>query len=165
MTHSELPVNAKALLRFLQILYGALVVSTVLYWVVLQMIVTPKESPLDASIVYMLGAGAGMEALGILFLRFGVMARLLQPERSPRMPDSNTHRQRLGALRVWYIMVYTLTESVALMGFVAGFLNGDAYQAVPFFAVAFILFALCYPQVPPYPVSGSATDTGPLGND
>ena len=165
MTHDELPANAKAHLRFLQILYGALVVSTVLYWVVLQMIVTPKESPLDVSIVYMLGAGAGMEALGILFLRFSVMARLLQPESSPAMQNPNAHLQRLGALRFWYIMVYTLTESVALMGFVAGFLNGDAYQAVPFFAVAFVLFAICYPQLPPNPMSGSATDTGPPDND
>jgi hypothetical protein len=154
MTHNELSANTKTHLRFLQILYGALVVSTVLYWVVLQMIVTPKESPLDVSIVYMLGAGAGMEALGILFLRFSVMARLLQPEDTANQQSADDHLMRLGALRFWYIIVYTLTESVALMGFVAGFLNGDAYQAVPFFAVAFVLFALCYPQVPPYPTRG-----------
>lgn len=156
MTHDELPANAKAHLRFLQILYGALVVSTVLYWVVLQMIVTPKESPLDESIVYMLGAGAGMEALGILFLRFSVMARLLQPVNPANQKPADEHLLRLGALRFWYIMVYVLTESVALFGLVAGLLSGDAYQAVPFFAVAFVLFALCYPQLPPNPMSGSA---------
>ena len=154
MKNSELPTSPKELLRFLQFMYGTLIVSTALYWVALQMIVTPKESPLDESIVYMLGAGAATEALGILFLRFSVMARLLQPVNSASRKSADEHLLRLGALRFWYIIVYTLTESVALMGFVAGFLNGDAYQAVPFFAVAFILFAICYPQIPPDPRLG-----------
>ncbi len=141
----------KELLRFLYILYAALITATVFYWILLQSLVEPAEAPGDYLLVYILGALAAMETLGVLAVRFVVMARLLRPANpfSPANPDGLGIRMR--KLRFWYIIIYVVIEAVALIGFVAGLMMGDILPAVPFFGVAIILFAVCYPKVPAPP--------------
>lgn len=133
--------------RFLKILYFTLLASMGLYWVVLEML-TGQREPGDLGPTKLGVQGfAGVVALTVLYLRFVRLAPLLAD-------TTGELGARLGRLRFYYILCYTLSESVALYGFVLRFLGASREEAIPFFGVAVALFLLCYPRLPERPGAG-----------
>lgn len=136
----------KASRRFLQILYFTLFATVGMYWLVLEMM-APGLEPRDVGAIKLpLQGVAGGTALGVLYLRFVRLA--------PLLAGSTTDlTQLVPRLRFYYILCYTLSEAVALYGFVLRLLGASREEAVAFFVAAVILFVLCYPRLPESPSS------------
>ena len=146
--------RARAVGQFLWIIYGVMVFATALCWVVLGMLTSQKEESPDAILVYLLGGLALIDTGIVLFVRYVRLPPLLGSGRMTTTPDPHQHTLRLGKLRGHYIFCYVIIEAVALFGFVLGLMAGDANLSIPFFAAAGVLFILCYPRVPPDPLTG-----------
>src|SRR3990170_6490717 len=101
-----------------------------------------------------LGLTAAAAIIGgiVLYLRFARLGPLLAEA-------SGDFGQRLARLRFHYILCYTLSEAVALYGFVLRFLGGSREDSIPFFLAAVVLFLLCYP-CPPQPPAAPGGPTG-----
>lgn len=134
-------VDVKALLRFLKIVYFSMFVAVGLYWVVLEEVAARIE-PAELGVVKTsLAAVAAILGGVVLYLRFARIGALLTE-------TTSDWSQRLARLRFFYILCFTLSEAVAIYGFVVRFLGGDRGDAIPFFLGAVVLFLLCYPRVP-----------------
>ena len=143
------PTDLAAFNRFLKILYFTLFGTVGMYWLVLEMLaaqIEPRELGFTRS-----GFGAAAAATGglVAYLRFARIGALLAEV-------SGDFGQRLARLRFHYILCYTLSETVALYGFVLRFLGGSREEAIAFFLPAVGLFLLCYPRLPAAP--GGPTD-------
>ena len=127
--------------RFAKILYFALFATVGLYWMVLEML-APKIASAEVgflkTIFLALAAGTGA---GVLLLRFG----RIPPVLADTTGDAANRIQRL---RLYYILCYTLSESVALYGFALRMLGARREDAALFFGAAVVLFLLCYPRLP-----------------
>ena len=140
------PTDPAAFSRFLKILYFTLFGTVGLYWLVLELLaanVEPRESGMEKTLLAALAAACGVV---VLYFRFSRIPPLLAEA-------SGDFSQRLARLRFHYILSYTLSEAVALYGFVVRMLGGAREEAAPFFLGAVALFLLCYPRVPPAPGS------------
>ena len=146
------PTDLAAFNRFLKILYFTLFGTVGMYWLVLEMLaaqIEPRELGFTRS-----GFGAAAAATGglVAYLRFARIGAFLAEV-------SGDFGQRLARLRFHYILCYTLSETVALYGFVLRFLGGSREDSIPFFLAAVVLFLLCYPR-PPQPPAAPGGPTG-----
>ncbi len=140
------PTDAAAFSRFLKILYFTLFGTVGLYWLVLEMLAANIEPHELGPMKHGLAAAAAIIGGAVLYLRFARLGPLLADA-------SGDFGQRLARLRFHYILSYTLSEAVALYGFVVRVLGGAREEAIPFFVGAVALFLLCYPRVPAAPGS------------
>jgi len=145
----ESPLNDPAVFgRFLKLLYFILFATVGLYWMVLEMLAAQIEPAELGMMKTGLAAVAAILGGVVLYLRFSRIGALL----TETIGDWS---QRLARLRFFYIICFTLSEAVALYGFVVRFLGGERGDAIPFFLGAVVLFLLCYPRVPEAPGSVS----------
>lgn len=138
------PTDPAAFSRFLKILYFTLFGTVGLYWLVLDTVaanVAPREPGMEKTLLAALAAACGVV---VLYFRFSRIPPLLAEA-------SGDFGQRLARLRFHYILCYTLSEAVALYGFVVRFLGGSREEAIAFFLPAVGLFLLCYPRLPQTP--------------
>jgi len=143
------PTDLAAFSRFLKILYFTLFGTVGMYWLVLEMLAANIEPHELGPMKLSLAAAAAISGGIVLYLRFARLGPLLAE-------TSGDFGQRLARLRFHYILCYTLSESVALYGFVLRFLGGSREEAIAFFLPAVGLFLLCYPRLPAAP--GGPTD-------
>ena len=141
------PNELASLYRFVKILWFVLLVSVGLYWPVLGMLDLPPERSLDPVVQKALAALAAATGVAVLFLRFNVIPRLLARVAAGTDPTTS-----LATLRTFYIVCFTLAESIALYGLVVYFLGAPRDDATWFFIAAFALLALCYPKSPETPL-------------
>lgn len=136
----------KSFARTVWTLYFALFASVGMYWPMLKLLPGPEE-PLELgglkNVVRLLGVGL---TAAVLYLR---LSRL-----PPLLADASLElAQRLARLRFTYLLCYTLSETVGILGFILGFLGLSQAEAVPFFLASVALFLLCYPRIPETPGS------------
>jgi hypothetical protein len=129
MTEFASPENdPAALLRFLKIVYAAMAGSVVLYLIVLEVIASELEPQSVAALRTALIVLAAILATVVLFLRFSILAGLLSLA-GPGVPEGRTAK-----LRTYYIICFTLAETVGLLGFVLRFVGGSRADALPSFS-------------------------------
>ncbi|MFQ5663617.1 MAG: hypothetical protein ACE5HL_07290, partial [Terriglobia bacterium] len=146
-TRAQPPIDRRSLSRFVKILYWVMFATVGLYWYVLELLAPPTSplGPLKTYIAITALATAGF----VLYWRFARIAPLLSASGAdPLSPSGAEMSARLTKLRSYYILCYTLSEAVALYGFVVRMFGGHRADALPFFAGAVTLFLLCYPRLP-----------------
>lgn len=159
-----------ATLRVQRILWGALVMSTFMYLGVLQVVVRPTTAP-DPMLFWALAAAAmGSAAASVMVpdlvgrnaLHRAVDGLLrtrgdFHPDAMPSPRDAGLTaevidngdqvlRAAAPVLQTRFIMGMALSESVALMGFIAAFLGFPLMQALGYFGVAWALMAWRFPR-------------------
>ena len=138
----ESRVNSATLLRFLKMIYFILLATVGMYWFVVEMLTAGKE-PQDLGVMgTWLAAAAGATAVVVLYFRFSRIPPLLVT--TAEGPSG----ERLAQLRIFYILCYTLSEAVALYGFLLRFLGESREGVAPYFFGSMVLFVLCYPRLP-----------------
>jgi len=148
MHHASGPTpDLAAFYRFVKILWIVLLVSVGMYWFILGLLDLPPERSLDPVVEKALAALAAATGVAVLFLRFNLIPRLLA--RAAAGTEAGTS---LATLRTFYIVCFTLAESIALYGLVVYFLGATRDQAAWFFLAAAALLALCYPKSPETPL-------------
>lgn len=142
MEKSDLPpINIQAHARFMKLVFFVMVLSVGVYAGALLVISRSAEHLSD-------GMKVGFEfcalasALVVFFVRFVKIARVLVPE--TLIPAA----ERLGKLRSYFIVCSVFSETVALYGFVLGFMGASLVDVAPFFVGSLVLYALCYPRLP-----------------
>jgi hypothetical protein len=136
MADFESPENDPAALqRFLKIVYVAMAGSVAMYLVILEVIASDLEPQPVGALRTALIILAAILATVVLFLRFSLLAGLLSPL-GTAAPEGRTAK-----LRTYYLICFTLAETVGLLGFVLRFVGGSRADAFPFFVGSFILFA------------------------
>ncbi len=138
--------NSTSAKKVLQILWFAFLVATAMYWMVMQMI---PANPQDVRAMGNVLMGvAGAEGAAVLYIRIARIGALL----SRATPVSS---EEVAKLRVLYIVCFSLSEAVALYGFVLHFIGASRAEVAPFFFAAAVLLLVCYPRLPPQHGSGS----------
>ena len=127
--------------RFLKTVFFVLVLSVLLYGVALKLVQIPATSRPPGNMNTGLMIVAGTTALIVLYLRFKKIGALLSPDVATPSPE------RLGRTQALFILCFVLSQSVALYGFVLGFMGAETRDVLPFFVGALVLFALCYPRL------------------
>jgi hypothetical protein len=135
-------VNSAALLRFLRMVYFILLATVGMYWFVAEMLAAGKDAQGVGGMRTWLVGVAGATAVVVLYFRFSRIPPLLVT--TAQGPSS----ERLAQLRIFYILCFTLSEAVALYGFVLRFLGESREGVAPLFLGAVVLFVLCYPRLP-----------------
>jgi hypothetical protein len=82
---------------------------------------------------------AGFDALLALYFRYARLGSVLAEV-------SGDFRRRMTHARMFYIICWVLSESVALFGFAIPFFTANLNDAAPYFVASVALFALCYPK-------------------
>src|SRR5579859_1529826 len=140
-TFNPPPPDLRAHDRFMKLIFFSMVFSVGLYAVCLT-VIAPIATRISDGMKIGVGFCAVGSALVVLFLRFLKIAALLTPDFPTPIAE------RLAKLRVYFIVCYVFSETVALYGFVLRFMGASIIEVVPFFAGALILDALCYPRLP-----------------
>lgn len=158
----------QARLRTPRILFGAMFGATVMFLVVLFVVERPESRPLDPMFPPMFA----VVALAVLATSFILPAKQLavafksrdlpvaeeaDPEASDVIPYRDAPKRRVfanpkqAAARAFalyntrFILEMALSESVALFGFVLGFLGHPLVVFLPFFVVSWVAMALRFP--------------------
>jgi len=137
----------EATARFLKTLYGLLLATIPMYWFVQEQMAAETEPDEIGPLKIVLMATAGGVAAAVLYLRFSRLGPLL------RTPMTDPVKET-APVRFYYILCYTLSESVALYGFMLRVLGSSREDAIPFYVAAVGLFVVCYPRLPPKIASG-----------
>lgn len=148
------------------VLWVALFASTIAYGVVLR-VVAPPAAPASPMLLYALGAAAlGSAVASIVLSRMTFRAALsrLSPQIREEPDTSQVQfrdkvpmrrlfadgaRARADAMRVHttpFIIGMALAESVALYGFVLGFLGFPLVNVIPFFVACWALMIFHFPR-------------------
>ena len=123
--------------RVLRIIYLAIVSSVFAYAGVLEVVAPKAAQPFQEQLLWVLLA----TAIGSTAAAFGLPKILLRQARQ-RGIDEAQQRYSLSILR------WGLSESIAVLGLVLGFLNGPRPWVLGFFLWALILLALFHPWRP-----------------
>jgi len=129
----------KQIRKSLLVMWFAFLTAIGLYLFVLHNIQPPIRD-VEAIHPWILGLAA-VEAGIVLYLRVVCIGRLL----TSATPAST---KEIGKLRMYYVLCFGLSLSVALYGFVLRMMGADNFQAAPCFIGAVLLFLICYPRVP-----------------
>lgn len=129
-------------LRYVRMIYGALLFSIVLYIVVAEQV--GDHASHDAQAVLL-----GLAAVSLLTTAVAVMVRikLVQPAAEILQTQPNDSAA-MGRWRSGIIASFVLAESIALCGCGVRFFGGTLLQASPFYAVAIALMLLWWPRRP-----------------
>lgn len=127
--------------RFAKILYFVLFATVGVYWAVAELVAPGMDASERGALKLILSLFAAATAAAVLYLRFARIPPLLEN------PTIETGR-RLAQLRMFYILCFVLSETVALYGFVLRLLGASRADTNLLFGGAVVLFLLCYPRTP-----------------
>jgi hypothetical protein len=129
-------------LRFVRVIYGALLFSIVLYIVVAEQV--GGHALRDAHAVLL-----GLAAVSLPTTVVAVMVRikLVQPA-AEILQTQPSDSAALNRWRTGTIASFVFAESIALCGFAVRFFGGTLLQASPFYAAAIALMLLWWPRRP-----------------
>lgn len=151
------------MLRTARVLYGALVMTTVML-PALSFVVKPNvPQPLDPT----MQAFLGFMAVGVAVVSFVLPPRAMattgariRVEVTPPMPGADglpmparftdpatAARRAMGAAQQGFVLSLALSEAVSLFGFVEHMLGASRLVSTPFFIAGTVLAALRYPTV------------------
>lgn len=136
------PTPSAPLRQLVWTLYFCLFSATALYWLV-PYYVSLGEVEVEAGFVKPLFLAVGLAtAAAALYVRFSLIASLLE-SKAPLEPPGLEPR-----LRTYYIVCYSLCESVGLFGLVLYLLGGARQDFALLYLAALGLFLVCYPRLP-----------------
>ena len=126
-------------LRLLRVIHLVLFATVGMYWVVLEQLQLPACGEMPEALHTGFALLALATAGGVGFLRWQrIPAVALDSRLAPEVQRAR--------LRVFYLVCFLLSESVALYGFALRLLGESREGVVPFFLGAGALFLLCYPR-------------------